>query len=135
MLTKKRLKIEKMNWEKTLKYICLLITLWVIPFLVNFIVERLNGDKGDPMLFTIILILFIVNIVFVQVSTKCKWWIKIVLALIVIIISITMSVIIVRLDILPFYDPYGIMTAIFGNGFFTIALWEIIFRLRILRIK
>lgn len=124
-----------MDWKITIKYICLLITVWLIPFLVNFIFERLDGDKGDPMLFTIILILFIVNIVFVQVLTKCKWWIKIVLALIVIIISITLSVIIVRLDILPFYDPYGIITAIFGNGFFTIALWKIIFRLRILRIK
>jgi glucan phosphoethanolaminetransferase (alkaline phosphatase superfamily) len=134
-MPKKRLKIEKMNWKKTIKYICLLITLWVIPFLVNFIVESLNGDKGDPMLFTIILLLFIVNIVFAQLSTKCKWWFKIVLALIVIIISLTMTVIIVRLDILPFYDPYGIMTAIFGNGFFTIALWEIIFRLRILKTK
>jgi glucan phosphoethanolaminetransferase (alkaline phosphatase superfamily) len=126
------LKIEKMSWKKTIKYISLLITLWVIPFLVNFVVERLNGDKGDPMLFTIILILFIVNIVFAQVSTKYKWWFKIVLALIVVIISITMSIIIVRLDILPFYDPYGIMTAIFGNGLFTIALWKIISRLRIL---
>jgi len=122
-----------MNWKNAIKYIYLIILLWTIPFLVNFIVEKLNGDKGDPMFFTIIFLLFGVNIAFAHIKAKCKWWKKNVIALIIVALSIFISALLVRLDILPFYDPYGIMTWIFGNGIFTVVLWKIIFKTRVLQ--
>ena len=58
---------------------------------------------------------------------------KIVFALIIAALSISLSALLVRLDILPFYDPYGILTWIFGNGIFTVVLWKIIFQKRALQ--
>jgi len=65
-----------MNWKNILNYTCFIILLWTIPFLVNFIVEKLDGDKGDPMFFTIFFLLFGINILFAGIKAKCKWWKK-----------------------------------------------------------
>ncbi|MFB3388777.1 hypothetical protein [Flavobacterium sp. LAR06] len=122
-----------MNWKNILTYIYFIVVLWTIPFLVNFIVEKLKGDQGDPMFFMIIFLLLGVNIAFSQINAKCKWWKKIVFAVIIVVLSFSLSALLVRLDILPFYDPYGIMTWIFGNGIFTVILWKIILHTRILK--
>jgi hypothetical protein len=124
-----------MDWKNIIKYICFVVLIWTIPFLINFIVEKLNGDKGDPMFFTIIFLIVAVNIVFVNIAAESVWWKKIIFALITVTLSISLSVLIARLDIFPFYDPYGILTWIFGNGIFMVILWQIIFRSRILKSK
>lgn len=122
-----------MNWKNILTCISFITIIWIIPFLVSFVVEKLGSDNGDPMFFTIVFLLLGVNIAFACIVTKYKWWEIIDLAIIIVVLSIVLSATLIRLDIFPFNDPYGIMTFIFGNGFFTLVLWKIIFQIRILQ--
>jgi hypothetical protein len=118
-----------MNLKTILKHVYFIIILWIIPFLVNFIVEKLHGDKGDPMFFTIIFLLLFTNIGFVHIITKFKWWVKIIFSVIIVVVSIFLSSLLFRLNFFPGYDPYGIMTIVVGNGVFTVILWNIIFEI------
>ena len=124
-----------MNWKKIANYIFFICTLWTIPFLLNFVFEQFNGDKGDPMFFTLIFLFLIVNIVFAHVSGKSKWWKGILSAILIVIASVALCAGTIRMELLPIYDAYGIMTFIFRNGIFTVLLWEIVYRVRILERK
>ena len=131
----KSAKKENMNWKKISNYIYFICILWTIPFLLNFLFEQFDGDKGNPMFFTLIFLFSIANIVYSQVSGKSIFWKRILIALLIVIASVALCAGTIRMDFLPVYDPYGIMTFIFGNGIFTILLWEIIYRSGILERK
>jgi hypothetical protein len=109
--------------------------LWIIPFIVNFIAEKLDASKGDPMFLTIISLFLITNVCFALYFTSYKRYKRVIFSFLVVIVGVGLSAIIIRYNILPIYDPYGIMTFIFGNGIFSVLTWEVIFQLSSKKIK
>lgn len=118
-----------MNLKKILSYTILLTIICSIPIVIDFIVQQLNGSKGNTMIVIMVSVIFAVNIAFAFLNTKYTFWKKIMFPALVTIASIILSILILQLNLFPGYDPYGIITLIVANGVFTVITWEIVFQL------